>query len=62
MKFSDIFVPRYMHSMPDVRKKAVGKLKDPKLLAQIAEKDADAMVRDTASKRLNDLKDMRGVP
>jgi hypothetical protein len=51
-----------MHSVPDVRMKAVGKLKDTKLLAQIAEKDADQKVRDIASKRLNDLKDMRGVP
>ncbi len=62
MKFSDIFVPRYLHSVPDVRMKAVGKLKDTKLLAQIAEKDADQKVRDIASRRLNDLKDMRGVP
>jgi hypothetical protein len=62
MKIQDIFVPRYMHSVPDVRMKAVGKLKDAKLLAQIAEKDADQKVRHIASKRLNDLKDMRGVP
>ena len=62
MKIQDIFVPRYMHSVPDVRMKAVGKLKDTKLLAQIAEKDADQKVRHIASERLNDLKDMRGVP
>ncbi len=61
MKFSDIFVPRYLHSVPDVRMKAVGKMKDTKLLAQIAEKDSDDKVRHIASKRLDDLKDMRGV-
>lgn len=61
MKFSDIFVPRYMHSVPDVRVKAVGKLKDKKLLSQIAEKDSEAKVRETARRRLDDLKDVRGL-
>ncbi|MFP4350825.1 MAG: hypothetical protein ACLFQY_21250 [Desulfococcaceae bacterium] len=61
MKFSDLFVPRYMHSVPDVRIKAVGKLKDGKLLSQIAEKDENEKVRRQAAERLNDLKDMRGI-
>lgn len=61
MKFSDLFVPKYMHSVPDVRVKAVRKLKDDKLLAQIAEKDENEVVRQQAAKRLTDLKDMRGI-
>ncbi len=61
MKFSDLFVPKYLHSVPDVRMKAVRKLKDDKLLAQIAEKDENDMVRQQATKRLTDLKDMRGI-
>ncbi len=61
MKFSDIFVPRYMNSEPAIRMKAVGRLKDKHLLSQIAEKDQDTNVREFAKKRLDDLKDMRGL-
>ena len=39
MKFSDIFVPRWQNSNPEVRKKAIGRLKDIKLLEQIAAND-----------------------
>ena len=56
MKFSDIFVPRWQNSNPDVRIKAVNKLKDVKLLAQIVEKDENEGVREAASNRLNTLK------
>ncbi len=55
MKFSDLFVPRYQHSNPEVRLKAVKRIKDPKLLAQIAEKDSDPKVRDVAYARLSNL-------
>ena len=37
MKFSDIFVPRWQNSNPEIRKKAVARLKDIKLLEQIGD-------------------------
>jgi hypothetical protein len=55
MKFSDIFVPRWQNSNPEVRKRAVERLKDLKLLAQIAEKDDDPGVSQAAMARLERL-------
>ena len=55
MKFSDIFVPRWQNSNPEVRKKAVERLKDIKLLSQIAEKDDDPGVCRAAATRLESL-------
>lgn len=55
MKFQDLFVPRWQHSNPEIRKKAVAKLKDTKLLEQIAEQDDDPMVREMALECLNEL-------
>jgi hypothetical protein len=55
MKFSDIFVPRWQNSNADVRKRAVDRLKDIKLLHQIAESDADPDVCQAASLRLGSL-------
>ena len=52
MKFSDIFVPRWQNSNPEVRKQAVERLKDTNLLAQIAEKDDDPGVSQAAMTRL----------
>lgn len=52
MKFSDLFVPRYQHSNPEVRKQAILRLDDAKLLKQICELDDDAGVRQAASERL----------
>lgn len=52
MKFQDLFVPRWQHSNPDVRKRAVGRMRDIKMLRQIAEKDDDEMVRQTAAEQL----------
>jgi hypothetical protein len=52
MKFSDLFVPRYMHSNPDVRRQAVDRIDDAKLLQQISQKDEDAGVRQAAAARL----------
>ncbi len=52
MRFQDFFVPRWQHSNPDVRQKAVTRLKDPALLRQIIEKDDDEMVRLAAQERL----------
>lgn len=55
MRFSDLFVPRWQHSNPMVRVKAIGRLKDIKLLGQIAEKDEDIEVREAATERLESL-------
>lgn len=55
MKFSDIFVPRWQNSNPEIRKRAVGRLKDIKLLEQIAQQDADAGVCQAARLRLESL-------
>ena len=52
MKFQDLFIPRWRHSNPEVRKKTVEKLTDAVLLSQIAEKDEDESVREAASSRL----------
>lgn len=52
MKLRDLFVPRWHHSNPKVRKKAIARIDNPALLKQISEKDDDAMVREAASDRL----------
>ena len=56
MKFSDFFVPRWQHSNPEVRIKAIHRLQDQSLLAQIVQKDPDERVRESASTRLQELK------
>jgi len=56
MKFSDFFVPRWQHSNPEVRKAAIARIDDAKLLLQISEKDEDAAVRELASQRLVSFK------
>ena len=55
MKFSDIFVPRWQNSNPEIRKRAVARIKDIKLLEQIAEKDEDLGVCQAARLRLDSL-------
>jgi hypothetical protein len=55
MRFSDLFVPRWQNSNPQVRIKAIGRLKDTKLLAQIADKDDEVTVREAATARLESL-------
>jgi len=55
MKFADIFVPKWQNSNPETRKKAVMKMTDVSLLAQIAEKDEDSEVRDIAGSRLSSI-------
>ena len=55
MKFQDLFVPRWQHSNPEVRKQAVSRLKDTKLLKQISEMDEQQMVRDAAMAQLQQL-------
>jgi len=56
MKFSDFFVPKYVHSDPNVRLKFVLKSKDIGLLEQMAVKDADENVRKSAAERARILK------
>ncbi len=56
MKFSDFFVPKYIHSDPAVRLKFVTKSTDAKLLEQMAEKDADENVRKAALNKAELLK------
>jgi hypothetical protein len=56
MKFSDFFVPKYVHSDPNVRLKFVLKSKDISLLEQMAVKDADENVRESAAQRAQMLK------
>ena len=55
MKFQDIFVPRWQHSNPEVRIKALQRIKDKSLLMQIIEKDEDEMVRMAARDRLAEM-------
>ncbi|PIE67635.1 MAG: hypothetical protein CSA23_03400 [Deltaproteobacteria bacterium] len=55
MKYSDLFVPRWQNSNPEVRKRAVGWLKDVKLLEQIAQMDEDSGVCQEAMIRLDCL-------
>lgn len=61
MKFSDLFVPRYMNSNPDTRIKSVGRMKDEKLLSQIAERDDDERVRKAAANRFSELQQMNAA-
>lgn len=55
MKFSDIFVPRWQNSNPEVRKRALERINDIKLLEQIAEKDSDSGVCHAARLRVESL-------
>lgn len=51
MKFKDLFVPRYLHSDPDVRLKFVRNSNDAAFLRQMSEKDKDEKVRKAAAER-----------
>jgi hypothetical protein len=55
MRFQDLFVPRWQHSNPEKRQKAVARLSDIKLLKQISEHDDDPMVRKAALANYNRL-------
>ena len=55
MKFSDFFVPKYLHSDPKVRMKFISSTNDVKLLQQIAEKDGDNDVVRAAQERLAEI-------
>ncbi|MCG8685809.1 MAG: hypothetical protein MI892_13095 [Desulfobacterales bacterium] len=55
MRFSDFFVPKYLHSNPKVRIKFINNTKDVKLLEQMIEKDEDNEVVNAARDRLHAL-------
>jgi len=55
MKFSDLFVPKYLNSNPEVRMKFVKKTKHVELLEQIVKNDSDKKVVQAARDRINEL-------
>jgi hypothetical protein len=55
MAFRDIFLPKLAHSNPEVRKKAVQNETNTAVLQQVAEKDKDPAVVETAKARLEEL-------
>lgn len=55
MGFSDLFVPKYLHSNPQIRIKFVNKCKDRHLLEQMTEKDEDEKVVRAAKDRIKIL-------
>lgn len=55
MKLRDLFVPRWKHSDPMVRKKAVEKMDNIDLIRHIARTDEHPMVCDTAIAALKRL-------
>jgi hypothetical protein len=55
MKFKDLFIPGWQHSNPEVRSKAVRRLKDISLLKQISEMDEHQLVRAAAQSQLDVL-------
>ena len=55
MKFSDFFVPKYVHSNPQVRIKFVNKTTDLHLLEQMVQRDEDGEVVQAARDRIQAL-------
>ena len=55
MRFSDLFVPKYLHSNPEVRIRFINKTEDIKLLEQMTEKDGDEFVVQAARERIQAL-------
>lgn len=55
MGFSDFFVPKYLHSNPQVRIKFVNKTTDLNLLEQMVEKDENEDVVQAARERIRAL-------
>ena len=54
-RLMDLFVPKYNNKDPKVRKEAASTSTNKELLSMMAEKDDDRGVRETASKRLQEL-------
>lgn len=61
MKLSDFFLPKYLHSNPDVRLKFVENSEDAHLLKQMSEKDKNNQVRKAAAKRAKRLESGQGA-
>ncbi|MDD9301592.1 MAG: hypothetical protein HUK40_04295 [Desulfobacter sp.] len=55
IRFSDFFVPKYLHSNPKVRIKFINQTTDVKLLEQMVEKDEEDSVVMAARERLEAL-------
>lgn len=53
MKLRDFFVPKYVHSDPEVRINFINKTTDKLLLESIMEKDKDSTVVQAARDRLD---------
>jgi hypothetical protein len=53
---SGVFGPAHKQKNPEIRKEATERLTDKAILAEMAEKDVDAGVREAAKKRLESLK------
>lgn len=51
---NNFFIPKWKHPNPEIRKKAIMKLKDSNLLIQMAKNDENSKVRREAVKRLED--------
>lgn len=56
MKFRDFFVPKYVHSDPNVRIKFINNTDDERLLKSIIENDKDKNVTLAAKDRIHTLK------
>ncbi len=54
--FSRFIKPRWKHSNPEVRRSAIERIDDPKLLQTIANDDSDTSVRQAAIARVDDLR------
>ncbi|MEE4243725.1 MAG: hypothetical protein V2I36_19860 [Desulfopila sp.] len=61
MKLRDFFVPKYLHSDPDVRLKFVNKSDDAHLLQQMSEKDKSEAVRKAAATKARKLEGRQGA-
>ena len=55
MGFKDLFLPKIVHSDPNVRKQAVLKEKDRQLLQNVIKNEEDDAVRKAAQMRLEEL-------
>lgn len=53
MSLLDLFKPKWKHSNPDVRKEALQNIFDQEILSEIALKDRNISVRETALERIN---------
>lgn len=61
MKFRDLFVPKYLHSNPEVRIRFIERIDDKNLISQMSEKDDNQQVRNAAIQRLQQLDQRKGV-